>query len=68
MRRTTVPSNKYVGTWSSTSVRSGMDTGCRASRNSHRMMGTVARAPSSTAQKMLGRPSMKKKSRKSISA
>ena len=64
----TVSSIRAVGTSSSTWVSPSAWTGWRSLRNSTHSTPREARAPSSTPQKMPGRPSIQKKSKKFISA
>ena len=65
---TTVPSSSTLGTQSSTFAGSPTVTRPRSLRKKNIMTGTVASAPSSTAQKIPGLPSMKMKSTKFIFA
>ncbi len=68
MSSTISAASSHVGNISSTTVCSAGGIGSRFLRNSSMMTGTVAIAPSSTAQKMLKRPSMNRKSMKSMFA
>ena len=68
MRATTISTSMTAGIVPSTCVRGPAVTGSRSFRNSRSMIGTVARAPSSTAKKMPGRPCIQKKSRKRMLA
>ena len=68
MRMSIFASRSQVGKRSSTSVSSVSGMEPRSRRKMNRITGTVARAPSSVAQKMEGLPSIKMKSMKSIPA
>ena len=68
MSRPTVSSIRAVGTSSSTSVSTLAAIGWVSRRNSHSSTASEASAPSSTPQKMPGRPRIQKKSKKFMSA
>ena len=65
IRPAIMPKSKNVGTGSVTFVLTSDTTGSLYFLNRIRNTGTVAIAPSSTAQNMPGRPSIQKKSKKS---
>ena len=68
MSSTTVPTSRYVGNRSSTTVGAPTVTLPFSLRKMNMMTGTVTSAPSSTAKKMEHLPSMKMKSKKSMLA
>ena len=68
MSSTTVPTSRYVGNRSSTTVGAPTVTLPFSLRKMNMMTGTVTSAPSSTAKKMEHLPSMNMKSKKSMLA